>query len=129
MRSLDGVHALEFNAPSLSGKRLFRCNATLTVEDGFHGIALEMISPYRRFWLEFFDELAACQGGWSGVKHWSSEYGEMWVEAQHDGDVITLDVAFRAPEPTAQEPSATIALRPSELPRLRDELAAFLRLT
>ena len=75
----------------------------MPVEDGFHGIALEMISPYRRFWLRFFDELAACQAGWSGVKHWSSEFAEMWVEAQHDGDVVTLGVRFGLLGPTAEK--------------------------
>ena len=128
LRSLDGVQTLEFDQPSLSGRGLFRCNATLTVDDGFHGVALEMIEPFRRFWLEFFGDLAACQSGWSGVKHWSSEFGEVDLVARHDEAEVTLDVTFQAPEPTADEPSATIRLRPGDLPRLRDELAAFLRL-
>jgi Family of unknown function (DUF6228) len=124
-----GRGSLELSNPHLNHRNSFRCVATLTWEGEAFGTELEMITPYRRFWRKYAEELAAGIDGWEGEHAWSSEFGELDLTARNDaGGTAELDVELSQPSELDGPATATLTLRTDDVLRLARDLPAFLRL-
>ena len=127
--SRDGRGGLELSEPRLTGRGIFRCTATLTVEGEASSVELEMITPYRWMWLEYFCELADQLEGWRGRKIWESEFSELALASANDGSG-SIEIAVLMQWPPTYEPDrrGTLLIEAADLVRIRDELRLFLRM-
>lgn len=127
--SLDGRGSLELSEPTLNARNYFRCTATLTVEGEPASVELEMITPYRSMWVEYFADLAGQIDGWKGRKVWDSEFAELRLACANDGDgPVEVDVLLRWPPTYEHERRGTLRVKREDIVRVRDELPEFLRL-
>ena len=111
------------------GKRhrgYFTCTATLMLDGEEWSIALDMITPYLRDMLGFFEEMAEARSGWKGTKWWESEFDELTIWGRNEGHgLVTLDVLMRWPLQDEHEQGACFAARADELSRVSRELREF----
>jgi hypothetical protein len=126
------VGRIEFSEPKLHRNvHYFSCTGLLALDGEEWLVELEMIRPYRRDMLGFFEELAvAADSGWQGTKRWDSEFGEMRIDASNDGSGLTRLHTFVWIRPIGDEDeqSGVLMVRSEELPRLAEEMRRFLQL-
>ena len=98
-RSSPIVGCLRFGGSAHSGGGDFKCLATVEADDQTYAVELEMIHPYRRDMLGFFEDIGrTARQGWDGVEAWESESSELRIEAASSGDgEVRMDVRMLWP--------------------------------
>jgi hypothetical protein len=125
--SVDGQSHLEFSEPRLLSDS-FECTAS--VEHLGESSSVRLWLPNQRpMLLHHFDVLARDIEGWTGAKHWSSEFAELEFECYNGGTgEIEFHVRQRWPPDYQRERQATILVRSESVLKVHGELPGFLGL-
>jgi hypothetical protein len=114
---------LRFSGAGHRGGGDFKCLATVEANSETYEVELEMIDPYRRDMLGFFEDMGRHRRGWSGVMSWESEFAEMKLDVRNpDGGDVTVDVLMRWPPSYEDEWSGSLVVNADELPRAAEAM-------
>jgi Family of unknown function (DUF6228) len=131
LSSEDGDSRIEFQDGQLAADGYFTCRAVV-VADGaeWPPIELEMIEPYRRDTLGYFEELAAgATTGWEGENTWTSEHRQLSLAATHTGDgAISVRVLARWRPDYETERRGELTMSVEAVKLLAPRMSDFLRL-
>ena len=120
-----GARWLEFSQARGRGSD-FKCLASLVRDGEETSVELEMIGPYRRDMLGFFEEIAAEREGWTGSKKWESEFAEMSISATNDGSGVTSLNVSLAPQGQDWFAEETLEVRTDDFSKVAREMKQFL---
>jgi|SRR5215510_1425834 len=133
--SVNGRGGLELSNPRLSGRNVFRLDATLTVDGETYSIEVELSTPFREQLLAFFHNLAvnSRQGVASHVSQrvttWRSDFSEISMNAvSQDDQSVRIAILFQWPPTYAEDVGHTLLVKANDVARVSNELRSFLRL-
>lgn len=109
------------------------CKFLATVEFGLdtYEVELEMIHPYRRDMLGFFEEIGRnAHRGWPGNECWRSEFGELRICAASEGGGSDVDLKIRMCWPPNYDEawSGTLVVEAEAVEQFSQRMRDFLRL-
>jgi hypothetical protein len=112
------VGRIEFG-PTLRAKGGWAGPATVAHNGEEWAVELDMIDAYTSDMVGFFEEMAQERRVWGGVKHWSSEYSEITLEAANPGHgvvAISFSLWWSRGDPLDNEREGEPHIRADELP-------------
>jgi hypothetical protein len=127
--SADGRGRLELSHPHLNHRNIFHCVATLVVDGEASSVGLEMATPYRSMWLDYFDAIIREQDGPPERRVWDSEFAELRLDIGEGADgLLDVHVDMQWPPTYEEQRTGVLRVRPADVVHLRASLPGFLRL-